>query len=408
MNRHVFPLSVLTIFSILLGCKKEKTQETPKVSVAITVSDITSTSATLNGEITSDGGYPITARGFCWSPDHAPSIYDSITKSGSGLGSFTYSLSGLSRATSYYINVYAINSLGTNYGTPSSFRTIPTLPLIYNLVQGPALISPTSALVTGEVIDNGGDKLTSVGICWSTNQSPTIADSFRIATSPSFFQFSLKNLVPSTKYYYRAFASNSVGTAYGTDKTFTTLVLNTGTITDIDGNIYKTVQIGNQWWMAENLRVTRYRNGDSIPNIVDRFLWDELTTGAYCYYNSNPTYNSTYGKLYNWFAVNDSRYIAPYGWHVPTDAEWTKLEGYLYTRYGFEAFHGGERLTADIYTGLNHFGYWWTSNIYDLLSANCIYYNFDYTNDFNDFDPIYATYGYKIYGLSVRCVKDSI
>ena len=99
--------------------------------------------------------------------------------------------------------------------------------------------------------------------------------------------------------------------------------INYGMLTDIDGNIYKTVQIGNQIWMAENLRVSRYRNGDLIPNVTDNEKWGEFETGAWCNYDNNPNLNSEYGKLYNWYAVADSRNIAPAGWHVPTDAEWT-------------------------------------------------------------------------------------
>jgi len=121
-----------------------------------------------------------------------------------------------------------------------------------------------------------------------------------------------------------------------------------GTLTDVDGNVYKTVKIGNQWWMAENLKVTRYRNGDSIPHAPNADTWSghtssgqlqrgvsipmskyDVTTGAYCNYNNDEGNVATYGRLYNWYAVADSRNIAPAGWHVPTDADWKQLEMYL-------------------------------------------------------------------------------
>ena len=102
-----------------------------------------------------------------------------------------------------------------------------------------------------------------------------------------------------------------------------------GTVTDIDGNVYQTVIIGTQEWMAENLKVTHYCNGDSIPNVTFNGAWQALTTGAYCEYNNNVNNVATYGRLYNWYAVDDSRNIAPVGWHVPTDAEWKQLEMYL-------------------------------------------------------------------------------
>ncbi|MEJ2629601.1 MAG: fibrobacter succinogenes major paralogous domain-containing protein, partial [bacterium] len=103
----------------------------------------------------------------------------------------------------------------------------------------------------------------------------------------------------------------------------------TGTVTDIDGNTYQTVKIGDQWWMAENLKVTHYRNNDEIPNVTYWGDWHDLSTGAYCDYNNNEGNVSTCGHLYNWYAVNDSRNIAPEGWHVPTDEEWKELEMYL-------------------------------------------------------------------------------
>jgi len=103
----------------------------------------------------------------------------------------------------------------------------------------------------------------------------------------------------------------------------------TGTVTDIDGNVYQTVKIGDQWWTAENLKVTHYRNGDAMPNVTDYTEWTNLTTGAYCEYDNNSANVDTYGRLYNWYSVNDSRNIAPEGWHVPSDEEWKQLEMFL-------------------------------------------------------------------------------
>jgi len=101
-------------------------------------------------------------------------------------------------------------------------------------------------------------------------------------------------------------------------------------VTDIDGNIYKTVKIGSQVWMAENLKVTKYRNGDPISNVRDNNAWKTCATGAYCWYNNDKTVNkATYGALYNWYAVSDSRNIAPEGWHIASNDEWTTLTTYL-------------------------------------------------------------------------------
>jgi uncharacterized protein (TIGR02145 family) len=103
----------------------------------------------------------------------------------------------------------------------------------------------------------------------------------------------------------------------------------TDKITDIDGYVYSTIKIGNQWWMAENLKVTHYRNGDAIPNITDDTEWSNPTAGAYCNYDNNDDNVDTYGRLYNGYAVIDSRNIAPEGWHVPSDEEWKELEIFL-------------------------------------------------------------------------------
>jgi len=135
----------------------------------------------------------------------------------------------------------------------------------------------------------------------------------------------------------------------------TSAVFNTtktyGTMTDQNGNTYKTITIGTQTWMAENLRVTKYRNGDPIPNVTDNAAWVALTTGAYCSYGNTANKDdiASYGRLYNWYAASDSRNIAPLGWHVPTDADWTTLTTYL----------GGEAVAGDKMkeTGTTH----WTS-----------------------------------------------
>ena len=102
-----------------------------------------------------------------------------------------------------------------------------------------------------------------------------------------------------------------------------------GTVTDFDGNVYQTVTIGDQTWMMENLKVTHYQNGDPIPKVTDDGTWDGLTTGAFCEYNNDIGNVAAYGRMYNWYAVADSRNIAPEGWHVPSDEEWKQLEMYL-------------------------------------------------------------------------------
>jgi uncharacterized protein (TIGR02145 family) len=101
-------------------------------------------------------------------------------------------------------------------------------------------------------------------------------------------------------------------------------------VVDVDGNMYDTIKIGNQIWMAENLKVTRYRDGTPISNVKSDWSWEIRGTGAYCIYNKNASNEGNdYGYLYNWFAVDDRRELAPVGWHVPTDTDWKELEVYL-------------------------------------------------------------------------------
>ena len=115
-----------------------------------------------------------------------------------------------------------------------------------------------------------------------------------------------------------------------------------GNMTDQEGNVYKTIIIGSQEWMAENLKTSVYRNGNAIDNIIDDNQWSSLTSGAWASCINDSQYDCPYGKLYNWFAVADSRYLCPTGWHVPTDDEWTTLTDYL----GGEEVAGGKMKTT--------------------------------------------------------------
>jgi uncharacterized protein (TIGR02145 family) len=136
----------------------------------------------------------------------------------------------------------------------------------------------------------------------------------------------------------------------------------TGTVTDIDGNEYQTVKIGDQWWMAENLRVTHYKNGEEIPKVTEGQEWPTLTTGAYTAYENDYTNILPYGLLYNWYAVDDSQGICPEGWHVPSDEEWMALEIYLgmpkseVDTFGWRGSDEGGKLKE---AGTDH---WWEPN----------------------------------------------
>ena len=199
----------------------------------------------------------------------------------------------------------------------------------------------------------------------------------------------------------------------------------TGTVTDIDGNVYQTIQIGDQEWIMENLKVTHYRNGDPITHLTSNSAWTLTSSGAYCVYGNNPSNAETYGNLYNWYAVGDSRGLAPEGWHVPTDDEWTTLANYLggssvaggklketgYEHWnppntgatnesGFTALPGGYRIYfSGYYLDMGNGGYFWSSAEYGSYNA---WYRLLYCN----YSEIFrSSYGKKS-GFSVRCIRD--
>ena len=214
----------------------------------------------------------------------------------------------------------------------------------------------------------------------------------------------------------------------------------TGTVTDIDGNTYKTVTIGNQVWMAENLRTTRYNDGTPIPHIKDSIEWGNATSGAYCYYDNDSTSNAKkYGALYNWYVVNTGK-LAPEGWHVPTEYEWEILENYLiYNGYnydgttdsnkvaksmaaktdwylsdeegdvgndlslnnssGFSGLPGASRANYSVFINLGYSGRWWTATEQDidLAHSHFLFYTANHL--------CWCT-NWKKAGHSIRLVRD--
>jgi uncharacterized protein (TIGR02145 family) len=217
----------------------------------------------------------------------------------------------------------------------------------------------------------------------------------------------------------------------------------TNSVTDIDGNVYKTVKIGNQTWMAENLKVTKYRDGSAIPNVTSNSSWGSLTTGAWCDYSNSTINGSIYGHLYNWYAATDSRNIAPVGWHVPSATELNALENYLIANgLNFDGTASGNKiaksLASTVYwmtdtstgsvandvsknnkSGFNGLpcGYRYPSNglSYGLGSVFVCWsltntYNLSISADKNMsvsfIDGLAPSNGYKQYGFAIRCIKD--
>lgn len=203
------------------------------------------------------------------------------------------------------------------------------------------------------------------------------------------------------------------------------------TMKDVDGNAYIIVKIGDQWWMAENLKVTHYRNGDPISHVTDSDRWRYFTTGGYCNYKNNPVNAKVYGRLYNWYAVNDGRNIAPKRWHIPSDGEWQILFNYLggeggvaagklkeagtsrwdypntgaTNESGFSALPGGYRNRDDesTFKQMGTHAYFWSSTERDYDAAWFRDLSYVYTSA----DPSGSRYSSgKQLGFSIRCVKD--
>jgi uncharacterized protein (TIGR02145 family) len=192
-------------------------------------------------------------------------------------------------------------------------------------------------------------------------------------------------------------------------------------MTDIDGNIYKTIKIGSQWWMAENLKVTRFRNGDAIPMVSALAEWGSQNAGAYCWFNNDILKKDTCGALYNWSVLTDNRLVAPTGWHIPTMAEWLVLTDFLggdsiagakmksdsewfgggngTNSSGFTAFPGGFRDYEGNFMHSDGNAVFWTLTAIDKDYA-LFWYLYAEGND------IVWNATYKKEGLSVRCVRD--
>ena len=300
-----------------------------------------------------------------------------------------------------------------------------------------------SAVVGGEVTDDGGSAVTARGVVWSAAPDPTIAHhQTNEGGGTGSFTSVMTELESGQVYHVRAYATNDRGTAYGENQKFRT---SQGTVTDIDGNEYEIVRMGAQWWMAENLRVTRYRNGDAIPTNLTAGEWEEADYGAYTIYlhhvisglSSDSEVVDAYGKLYNWFTVDDPRGICPEGWYVPGEPDWGKLETYLVlccpgraggvlksertepashprwnagsffqpnpgtNDFGWSALPGGRALFDGRFSGIGTHGNWLSATQVDELHnwSRFLYYG--------DHDVIYTNYSYKQNGNSIRCFRNA-
>ena len=354
-------------------------------------------------------------------------------------------------AVAYYINydnAYLNRDAGANRSRARSVRCVKQLGTTEPVVHTASVTDIASTTATcGGTCSDGGNNITSRGVCWSTHQSPTTSDSH---TTDGFgegpFTSVLTGLTPGATYYVRAYIIYSGGTLYGEERTFTPGGCGTLVINDYDGNTYNTVQIGDQCWMRENLRTTHFPTGEDIPNSI------YYNTSSPSYYRNNNVDIETYGLFYNWTAAMNGaansnsnlsgvQGVCPAGWHIPSTAEWERLKTYLSGesqywcngdannigkslaattdwRNSNTICHTGNNQTANNSTGFSaipagyNYSYsysspsnvsyeagFWTSSEVNSSSAYTyqLYYNNATLNSYSNT---------KAYGYSVRCVKD--
>ena len=313
--------------------------------------------------------------------------------------------------------------------------------LVTKTIYSPSEISNityNSVNVSTEILE-AGENLKTYGYCYGTESMPTVTGSKTINAGENaktgVFTEQITELNPNTNYNVRAYATNANGTSYGEQKSFTTAPYQ---ITDIDGNTYNTVIIGNQIWMAENLKVTHYADGTAIQLISDNTDWEDLDDEdkAYCWYDNNLVYKDTYGALYTWAAAMNGESssnlnpsgvqgVCPDGWHLPSDDEWTELTDHLggesvaggkmketgtshwnspntgaTNESGFSALPGGHRYNINgTFNILGIRGHWWSSTEADTGNT---YFRYLANNN----AEACRSNNSKSYGFSVRCIRD--
>jgi uncharacterized protein (TIGR02145 family) len=334
------------------------------------------------------------------------------------------------------IPLNTIDSITYSTGNPGNLATLVTLP-VENIIS----FGATSG---GNITNDGGSTITQRGLVWDTISNPTLESNFTVnGIGTGVFSSNLTGLNSNTTYYIRAYAVNSAGISYGNEINFTTIADNNGLFSmpgagvEYYGYNYPSVILGNgQEWMSENLRTAFYSNGDPILNLTNDSQWSMNFSGSWCYYNHDNQFENLYGKLYNWYAIDDSRNVCPTGWHVPTDTEWNTLVFFIDnsfdpTIYGvqsstaggilkseqvwqspntgatnqidFSGLPGGARGSsgAFVFNSIGAWGYYWTATELNSTSQfawqrTLYYYNSSIIRDNQS----------KASGRSVRCIRD--
>lgn len=423
--------------------------------VTNSVDSITYESAKVFSSITSNGGADVFERGVVWSKDENPELENNlgVTQDGEGMGEYSSILENLSPETVYYVRAYATNQTGTSYGEEITFTTLQMIDIPVVITGDVSDITHESAILEGNVTQSGGAAVIERGIVFSTDTDPSLNDQvIKRGRGLGNYLALISGLEPETTYYAKAYAINTVGIAYGNQIEFTTYseygqhCPGIPQITDIDGNVYNTVLIGDQCWMKEDMKAVTLNDGTPIENAISETDWENNTNGAYAWYENNEEgHKPYYGAIYNWHVVHTEK-ICPSGWRVPSEQDWIKLSDYMtenfeditaenegnmlkscrqvnspldgecatdehprwdehnihfgIDKFGFSAVPGGSRnWTGNYFYGHGIIGYWWSSTEVDADIAR-------YRRIYHE-DGILLRHQYsKNNGYNIRCMRD--
>ena len=399
----------------------------PTVSTAQAM-NITATTATTGGTINSDGGSTVTARGVCYSTTSTPTLANPHTTDGSGMGTFVSNLASLTPNTTYYIRAYATNGVGTSYGNQIIITTLAAANLPSVLTTVASIIGQTTATCGGNVTSDGGATVTARGVCWSITANPTTANSHTTdGTGTGSFISNLTGLNPGTSYYYRAYATNSVGTAYGIETMLTTQTASTcgssitinhvagavapvtksvtyGTVTNIPGEPSKC-------WITSNLGADHQATAvNDATEASAGWYWQFNRKQGYKHDGATRTPNTAWigsiSENSDWTSTNDPCNIElGITWRIPTYTEWYNVDNIG----GWTTWNGpwdsGVKMHAAGFlnygdgslTVRGSYGYYWSSTQGDATTGWNLF--------FNNFYSIMNS-NYKAYGFSTRCISD--
>lgn len=391
------------------------------------VSSVTFNSAKCSFVLNDANNEIVVEQGLCWEITPKPTTINKKIAVSLGTGNFPINLTNLIPNQTYFVRPFVrLNSGVTMYGDEKKFiTTAASAPKIVSTL----LFSKTyNSASLRTVVTEEGATINSKGVCYGTISSPTITDSKTLNGSGSeTYNSIISDLKPNIRYYLRSYATNELGTSYGIEQSF---VLNLNvlgpTSKDGSGNVYNSVQIGDQTWISKNLVTTKYMNGDDIPKITDQNTWINTKNGAYCDFVNESAFANDYGHLYNFYSATDQRKLCPVGYHIPTKTEVQILIDFLggptgaaimlkeagtnYWEKGFGnnlsgfsgragSWRGGDGI---FYYWLKIGGAWfWTSTIDDPKYPYVFFINSETTTGITK-DPYFAIPA----GTSIRCLED--